>query len=110
VTLRGNCAYITELCRRAVQELYQASGASVIMRDVPFQRFYLDIQGLSQHTAMALNSNLEVHRRVEVGLDPGTPFIRASPACRPEPTLHGAASAGRVGPLRNVAVARAEYG
>ncbi|HEX3962570.1 MAG TPA: acyl-CoA dehydrogenase, partial [Trebonia sp.] len=59
----------------AVQDLYQASGASVIMRDVPFQRFYRDIQGLSQHAAMALNSNLEVHGRVEVGLDPGTPFI-----------------------------------
>ncbi|HEX3960314.1 MAG TPA: acyl-CoA dehydrogenase family protein [Trebonia sp.] len=73
--LRGNCAYIAELCRQAVQQLYQASGASVIMRDVPFQRVYRDIQGLSQHAAMALNSNLEVHGRVEVGLDPATPFI-----------------------------------
>jgi alkylation response protein AidB-like acyl-CoA dehydrogenase len=73
--LRGNCGYAAELCRRAVQQLYQASGASVIMRDVPFQRFFRDIQGLSQHAAVALNSNLEVHGRVEVGLDPATPFI-----------------------------------
>jgi alkylation response protein AidB-like acyl-CoA dehydrogenase len=73
--LRGNCAYVAELCRQAVQQLYQASGASVIMHDVPFQRVYRDIQGLSQHAAMALNSNLEVHGRVEVGLDPATPFI-----------------------------------
>jgi hypothetical protein len=38
------------------------------MRDVPFQRFFRDIQGLSQHSVMALNSNLEVHGRLEVGL------------------------------------------
>lgn len=73
--LRGNCAYVAELTRRATQQLYQASGASVIMRDVPFQRVFRDIQGLSQHAAMALNSNLEVHGRVEVGLDPATPFL-----------------------------------
>jgi alkylation response protein AidB-like acyl-CoA dehydrogenase len=73
--LRGNCAFIAELCRRAVQGLYQASGASVIMRDVQFQRFFRDIEGLSQHAAMALHSNLEVHGRVQVGLDPATPFI-----------------------------------
>jgi 3-hydroxy-9,10-secoandrosta-1,3,5(10)-triene-9,17-dione monooxygenase len=73
--LRGEAAYAVELCRQAVSVLYSASGASVIMKDVPFQRFYRDIQALSQHAAMLLNTNLEVHGRVIVGLDPGTPFI-----------------------------------
>ncbi|MEV7085548.1 acyl-CoA dehydrogenase family protein [Streptomyces sp. NPDC093085] len=73
--LRGQSGYAAELCREAVEVLYQASGASVIMKDVPFQRFYRDIHGLSQHAAMALNSNLEVHGRVLVGLDPATPFL-----------------------------------
>lgn len=73
--LRGRAAYAAELCRQAVDELCRASGASVIMRNVPMQRFQRDIQGLSLHAAMALNSNLEVHGRVLVGLDPATPFI-----------------------------------
>ncbi|HEX3961851.1 MAG TPA: hypothetical protein VHZ03_35370 [Trebonia sp.] len=73
--IRGQSAFAAELARQAVEVLYTASGASVIMRDVPFQRFHRDIQGLSLHAAMALNSNLEVHGRVAVGLDPATPFL-----------------------------------
>lgn len=73
--IRGQSAFAAELARQAVEVLYTASGASVIMQDVPFQRFYRDIHGLSLHAAMALNSNLEVHGRVEVGLDPATPFL-----------------------------------
>jgi 3-hydroxy-9,10-secoandrosta-1,3,5(10)-triene-9,17-dione monooxygenase len=73
--IRGQSGYAAELARQAVEILYTASGASVIMRDVPFQRFYRDIQGLSQHAVMALNTNLEVHGRVILGLDPATPFL-----------------------------------
>ncbi|WP_319458226.1 MULTISPECIES: acyl-CoA dehydrogenase family protein [unclassified Mycobacterium] len=73
--LRGRSAYAIELAREAVSILYTASGASVIMRDIPFQRVYRDIQALSNHAAVLLTSNLEVHGRVLVGLDPATPFL-----------------------------------
>ncbi|QHC00850.1 acyl-CoA dehydrogenase [Epidermidibacterium keratini] len=73
--LRGQSAYAIELARQAVETLYKASGASVIMLDVPFQRFYRDMQGLTLHATVVLTSNLEVHGRVLVGLDPATPFL-----------------------------------
>ena len=73
--LRGRSAYAIELAREAVSILYTASGASVIMRDVPFQRLYRDIQALSNHASVLLTSNLEVHGRVLVGLDPATPYL-----------------------------------
>lgn len=74
-TLRGQCAYAIQLAKEAVEVLYTASGASVIQRNVPFQRFHRDIQGLSLHGFMNLNTNLEVHGRVLLGLDPATPFL-----------------------------------
>ncbi|WP_327232562.1 acyl-CoA dehydrogenase family protein [Streptomyces sp. NBC_01317] len=73
--VRGRAAYAIQLAKEAVDELFEASGASVIMRDVPFQRFHRDIRGLALHALFAFNTNQEVHGRSILGLAPDTPFL-----------------------------------
>jgi 3-hydroxy-9,10-secoandrosta-1,3,5(10)-triene-9,17-dione monooxygenase len=72
---RGHSAYAVELAKEAVAILFNASGATAIQRSVPIQRFHRDIQGLALHGMILLNSSLEVHGRVLLGLDPETPLL-----------------------------------
>ncbi|MEU5665738.1 acyl-CoA dehydrogenase family protein [Streptomyces longwoodensis] len=73
--VRGRAAFAIQLAKEAVDGLYEASGASVIMRDVPLQRFHRDVRGLALHALYAFNSNMEVHGRSILGLAPDTPFL-----------------------------------
>ncbi|GHG34462.1 acyl-CoA dehydrogenase family protein [Streptomyces zaomyceticus] len=72
---RGTAAFAIQLAKEAVDELFEASGASVILRDVPFQRYHRDIRGLALHALFAFNTNQEVHGRAILGLAPDTPFL-----------------------------------
>ncbi|MFE2296486.1 acyl-CoA dehydrogenase [Streptomyces sp. NPDC059452] len=72
---RGRAAFAIQLAKEAVDGLFEASGASVILRDVPFQRYHRDIRGLSLHALFAYNTNQEVHGRAILGLAPDTPFL-----------------------------------
>ncbi|WP_175410427.1 acyl-CoA dehydrogenase family protein [Streptomyces sp. TRM64462] len=73
--VRGRAGYAIQLAKEAVDELFEASGASVIMRDVPFQRYHRDMRGLALHALFAFNTNQEVHGRALLGLAPDTPFL-----------------------------------
>lgn len=73
--IRGQTAFSIQLAKEAVDVLHTASGASVVSRDVPFQRFHRDINGLSLHALYLLNANLELHGRIILGLSPDTPFL-----------------------------------
>ncbi|MGX2998274.1 acyl-CoA dehydrogenase family protein [Streptomyces sp. JNUCC 64] len=73
--VRGRTAYIVQLAKEAVEILYGASGATVIQRTVPIQRFHRDAQGFALHGMLLASTNLEVHGRVLLGLDPDTPFL-----------------------------------
>jgi 3-hydroxy-9,10-secoandrosta-1,3,5(10)-triene-9,17-dione monooxygenase len=73
--MRAESAHVVRLSRLAVETLNSMSGASSIQMDVPIQRIFRDIEALTLHAALALNTNLEVHGRVIVGLDPATPFL-----------------------------------
>ncbi|GIE82594.1 acyl-CoA dehydrogenase [Actinoplanes philippinensis] len=73
--VRGHSAYAVQLCKEAVEILYSASGASVIKRSVPLQRFHRDIQGLSLHGWIVLNTNLELYGRLLLGKDPQTALL-----------------------------------
>ncbi len=72
---RGRAAYAIRLAREAVDILFDAAGASVILKDEPLQRFHRDIQGLALHGLFAFDANQEVHGRSLVGLAPETPFL-----------------------------------
>ncbi|MEE1929758.1 acyl-CoA dehydrogenase family protein [Streptomyces sp. TRM 70351] len=73
--VRGQTAFAIHLAKEAVETLYTASGASVIARAVPMQRFFRDTQGLALHGLLLLSTNLEVQGRVLLGLDADTPIL-----------------------------------
>jgi alkylation response protein AidB-like acyl-CoA dehydrogenase len=73
--VRGRCGYVVQLAKEAVQVLHAHSGASALHRRAHFQRFYRDLEGLSLHGMMAASTNLEVHGRVILGLEPDTPVL-----------------------------------
>lgn len=73
--IRGQVGFCVQQLREAADLLHQASGASVIDRDVPFQRFHRDITGLSLHALFLPSTNLELQGRIAVGLSPDTPFL-----------------------------------
>lgn len=72
---RGQVGYGIQLAKEAVEILYTLSGASVIQKSVPLQRVYRDTVGLALHGLMAPVTNLEVHGRVLLGLEPDTFFL-----------------------------------
>jgi 3-hydroxy-9,10-secoandrosta-1,3,5(10)-triene-9,17-dione monooxygenase len=74
-TVRGQCGFAVQLAKQATEIAYGASGASAIMRSVPIQRFYRDVQGISMHAMMSPAANLELQGRVILGLEPNTPFL-----------------------------------
>ncbi|WP_424210809.1 acyl-CoA dehydrogenase family protein [Streptomyces sp. BI20] len=73
--VRGRTGFIVLLAKEAVQILFDASGGSVIRRDVHMQRFHRDVQGFSLHALLQSDANLEVQGRVLVGLEPGTHYL-----------------------------------
>lgn len=73
--LRGQAAYAVTLAKEATEILYRASGASVLQKSLPIQRFFRDIEGFSQHALLNLETNLEVHGRSILGLELDTPFL-----------------------------------
>jgi alkylation response protein AidB-like acyl-CoA dehydrogenase len=70
--VRGRTAFAATLAKEAVEVLQEGSSASVLRRDVPFQRYHRDILGFSLHALAQIHVNLEVQGRVLLGLDPGT--------------------------------------
>ncbi|MFE2922601.1 acyl-CoA dehydrogenase family protein [Streptomyces goshikiensis] len=73
--VRGQTAFAAQLSKEAVEILFNASGGSVIQRNVHLQRFHRDIQGFSLHALAQINVNLELQGRVLLGMDPGTVFL-----------------------------------
>ncbi|MEU8709902.1 acyl-CoA dehydrogenase family protein [Streptomyces sp. NPDC048565] len=72
---RGRSAFAADLAKEAVELLYSMSGASVIKRSVPFQRYHRDLLGFSLHALAQVHTNLEVQGRVLLGLDPGSDIL-----------------------------------
>lgn len=67
---RSRVGYATGLARRAVDILFEASGASSIQSHVPIQRFQRDMQGLANHAIMHGPTHVEMWGRVLCGLPP----------------------------------------
>ncbi len=74
-TMHGRCGFAIQSVKEAVELLHSMSGASALARSAPFQRFYRDLQGLTLHGMMVPATNLEVHGRALLGLEPDTPVL-----------------------------------
>lgn len=73
--MRGRAVHAIQLVNEAVEALNSVSSASSLARTGHFRRFRRDIEALTLHGLMNPNMSLEVHGRVLVGLDPGTPYL-----------------------------------
>ncbi|MEY9997618.1 alkylation response protein AidB-like acyl-CoA dehydrogenase [Streptomyces sp. V4I8] len=73
--LRCEVAQVVRLSRQATQILNSISGASSIQQNIPIQRITRDMQALSLHAMLEINTNLELYGRTIAGLNAGTPFL-----------------------------------
>lgn len=72
VAVRRNCAYVVEVCKSAIGEAVEASGASAQYEDSVLQRHLRDVNTLSTHVVYDTDSAYELFGRVELGLPPGS--------------------------------------
>ena len=65
-------AQAVDLCRTAVREVMEASGASAHMRTHPLQRIHRDIHTISCHAVFDLDSSAENYGRLLLGMTPSS--------------------------------------
>jgi 3-hydroxy-9,10-secoandrosta-1,3,5(10)-triene-9,17-dione monooxygenase len=67
---RRDKAFVARLCVRAVNRLFEASGARAVMDAEPIQRFHRDAHAASHHQALAWDMWAEQYGRQAFGLGP----------------------------------------
>ena len=72
---RRDAAYATELCRRAVTMLFEASGAGALYDSSDLQRYFRDVQAVCSHAGFSLNMNGATWGRLALGLPSDNPNI-----------------------------------
>ena len=71
---RRDQAYVTRLCVRAVDRLFEASGGHSLYEDNAMQRFHRDAHAASHHVGLNWDIYAEQYGRVQAGLDPHFPL------------------------------------
>ena len=72
---RRDAAYATDLCRRAVTKLFEASGAGALYDSSDLQRYFRDVQAVCGHAGFSLNMNGATWGRLALGLPSDNPNI-----------------------------------
>lgn len=70
--LKWNAAYAVELCRRAIEKLYAASGAHAVYDPSGLQSVFRDINTACHHAIVDFDGAAETRGRLMLGLDEGT--------------------------------------
>lgn len=65
---RRDKAFVALLCVRAVNRLFEASGARGVLESDPLQRFHRDVHGASHHAALSWDTFGEQFGRLSLGL------------------------------------------
>jgi 3-hydroxy-9,10-secoandrosta-1,3,5(10)-triene-9,17-dione monooxygenase len=65
---RRDKAFVARLCVRAVNRLFEASGARAVLESDPIQRFHRDVHGASHHAALTWDPPAEQFGRQALGL------------------------------------------
>jgi 3-hydroxy-9,10-secoandrosta-1,3,5(10)-triene-9,17-dione monooxygenase len=63
VTVRRDCAYVVEVCKQAISEVVEASGASAQFQSSSLQRHLRDVQTLSTHVVYDTDGAYELYGR-----------------------------------------------
>ncbi len=69
--MRRDTAYACTLSKRAVERLFEASGAHGLYLSEAFQRFYRDVKAGSNHIAIGWDRCGLTYGRVALGFEPG---------------------------------------
>ncbi|WP_198037015.1 acyl-CoA dehydrogenase family protein [Nocardia sp. BMG51109] len=75
LALRGHAGYAVQLAREVVDDLYTASGGSVIRTSNHFQRFHRDVLAFANHGLLQPSVGAEAYGRSLLGLEPTIPLI-----------------------------------
>ena len=67
---RRDKAFVTRLCVRAVDRLFEATGARGVLDGDPIQRFHRDAHVASHHAALGWDVAAELYGRQALGLPP----------------------------------------
>ncbi len=67
---RRDHAYVTRLCIRAIDRLFEASGGHSLYDSSPMQRFHRDAHAASHHVGLSWDALAEQYGRVRAGLEP----------------------------------------
>jgi alkylation response protein AidB-like acyl-CoA dehydrogenase len=70
VRYRRDKAFVARLCVRAVDRLFEASGARAVLDTEPIQRCHRDVHGASHHAALSWDLVAEQFGRQALGLSP----------------------------------------
>ena len=59
-----DAAYTVELCSRAVDQLFRASGGKALYKDNPLQRLFRDVHAMRQHAAIDIDNSYDTYGKV----------------------------------------------
>jgi 3-hydroxy-9,10-secoandrosta-1,3,5(10)-triene-9,17-dione monooxygenase len=70
-------AYLTQLCLRAIERIYLASGGTANYESNPLQRYWRDIHAMGAHAAIGFDAAAETFGLNELGLPRSTrdPYV-----------------------------------
>ena len=69
---KWQAAYITQLCRRAIDRIFQASGARGVHDSSALQQLFRDLNTATHHATADPDAAAESYGRMLLGLSPGT--------------------------------------
>ena len=75
VRYRRDQAYMTKLCVRAVDRLFETSGGHALFDSSALQRFHRDVHAASHHVALSWAAVAEQYGRVRLGLEPTMQWV-----------------------------------
>lgn len=75
VRYRRDQAYVSRLCVRAVDRLFEVSGGHALFDSSALQRYHRDIHAASHHVALHWAPVAEQYGRVRLGLEPTSPWV-----------------------------------
>lgn len=73
--LKWNAAYAIELCRRATERIFAASGANAVYDQSELQTLFRDMNTACHHAAVDFDSTAEMFGRLTLGLSLGTSLV-----------------------------------
>jgi 3-hydroxy-9,10-secoandrosta-1,3,5(10)-triene-9,17-dione monooxygenase len=72
---RRDAAFATDLCRKSVTRLFEASGAAALYDSSALQRYFRDVQAICGHAGFSMNMNGATWGRIALGLPTDNPNI-----------------------------------